>query len=182
MKNILIKILLLITLIFLSTGMISENKLMNDKYSYFELLYDNVWGTIYNPVVEQCNENPTITGDGSKIDINNASKHRWIAISQNMINCEYRATLLKDTTRFNGKLQYGDTVWIKSPYEKINGWWVVRDAKNKRFSNSIDFLQTTGDGSLYNNDKLWSGKFNDIKIYKIQKNYKLKQYDNRKNT
>jgi len=172
MKKILIKIILLLLFFFLSTSMVSETVLTNTKNSYFELVYDDIWGTIYNPVVEQCNENPTITGDGSMINITIASELRWIAVSQDMLNCNYRATLLKDSTRFNGKLQYGDTVWIKSPYEKINGWWVVRDAKNKRFSNSIDFLQTTGDGSLYNNNPLWSGKFENIKIFKIIKTTK----------
>lgn len=171
MKNILIKILLLITLLFLSTGMISENKSMNAEYTFVDLLYDNVWGTIYNPVIEQCYENPTITGDGSKIDVNNASNHRWIAISQEMLNCDYRLGLINNPNidRFKGKIQYGDTVWIDSPHKNINGWWVVRDAKNVRYTNSIDFLQTTGDGNLYDNNSLWSGKFKNIKIFKIIK-------------
>ncbi len=174
MKNILIKILLLILFFFLSTGMISENKLsIISKYSSdnisIELLYDNIWGSIYNPVKEQCNNDPTITGDGSKINPKKASEHRWIAISQNMLNCNYRQNLLAfdRTDLYKGKIQYGDTVWIDSPHAEINGKWVVRDSKNVRYTNSIDFLQTTGDGSLYNNNPNWSGKFENIKIYKI---------------
>jgi hypothetical protein len=169
MKKIYIKILLLLSILLLSFNIVGENKIIHTEYTYHELIYDDVWGTIYNPVVDQCNENPTITGDGSIINITTASELRWIAISQDMLNCNYRSTLLKDDNRFNGKLRYGDTILIQSPHKKINGWWVVRDAKNKRYSNSIDFLQTTGDGNLYDNNSLWSGKFKNIKIFKIIK-------------
>lgn len=132
------------------------------------LLYDDVWGTIYNPVRSQCDDTPLITGDGSRIDPYNASKLRWIAISHEMLYDEWRRSLI-DTTidnRFNGMISYGDTIWIESPYPELNGWWIVRDTKNKRYNNSIDFLQTINDGSLYNDDPLWSGKWENIKIYK----------------
>lgn len=133
-----------------------------------ELLYDNVWGTIYHAEKKQCDNTPTITGDGSKIDPNNASSHRWIAICHEMLNDKYRRSLINDPEcdRFKGKIKYGDTVWIESENPQLNGWWVVHDAKHKRVKNSVDFLQTKGDGTLYNNNKLWSGRFNDLKIYK----------------
>lgn len=135
-----------------------------------ELVYDNIWGTIYHPVEEQCNNQPTITGDGSKINPDKASEHRWIAISQVMLWSNYRQKLISnDDDRFRGKLEYGDYVWIDSPNESINGWWIVRDTKNKRYTNSIDFLQTVGDDGLYNGDILWSGTFDDIKIYRLKK-------------
>lgn len=151
-----------------TTSMIGESEIKgNLEINEFSLVYDNIWGTIYHAVEEQCDDTPTITGDGSRINPNHASELRWIAISQEMLDCEYRQRLLNDSTSalFKGKIQYGDTIWIKSPYEEINGWWIVRDAKNKRYTNSIDFLQTAGDGSLYKNDKLWNGRFDDIKIY-----------------
>lgn len=160
------KLITLIIVLFSSSGMICKNTTYSNNNVYFELLYDNVWGTIYNPVVEQCNDMPHIVGDGSIIDIDNASKLRWIAISQNMLNCSYRESLTNDTSLYRGKLSYGDTIWIDSPYKEINGWWVVKDSKNVRYKNSIDFLQTVNDHNLYNNDKLWSGKFENIKIYK----------------
>jgi hypothetical protein len=170
------RIVSLIVIFFLSTGMISENEShSSERFApKMELLYDNVWGTIYNAVSEQCDSTPTITGDGSRINPYHASQHRWIAISQEMINSAYRASLLMypdRDMRFKGKIQYGDTVWIESPYDEINGWWVVRDAKNAMYNNSIDFLQTQGDGSLYNNDKYWSGKFENIRIFRVD-NYK----------
>ncbi len=133
-----------------------------------EPIYDSVWGTIYHAEVRQCDDTPTITGDGSRINPRNASEHRWIAISQEMLNCTYRQSLLKDTTSvlFRGRIEYGDTVWVSSPHPEINGFWVVRDTKNKRYRKSIDFLQTKGDGTLYNNNPMWCGKFDDIRIYR----------------
>ena len=132
------------------------------------LLYENVWGTLYNAEVRQCDDTPLITGDGSHIDPYSASEHRWIAITHNMLQDQWRRSLLKDSTdtRFMGKIQYGDTVWVESPYPTLNGWWVVRDTKNKRYEEpTIDFLQTKNDGTLYENDSMWSGKWEDIRIY-----------------
>lgn len=142
-----------------------------------KLLYENVWGTIYNPVVEQCDSTPTITGDGSKINPRRASKYRWVAISQEMLNSTVRANLLlfpNRDNRFRGKIQYGDTIWIESQNKKINGWWIVKDAKNAIYRNSVDFLQTKGDGSLYDNNPYWNGKFEGIKIYRLLN----KKYEN----
>lgn len=141
-----------------------------------EPLYEDIWGTIYHPVKEQCDDTPTITGDGSRINPYRASEHRWIAISQEMLNCEYRQTLVDDSMQFRGKISYGDTVWIQSQHPEINGWWVVRDAKNKRYKNSIDFLQTVGNGNLYNNNPMWNGKFENIRIYS-QEDAKLLGYN-----
>jgi hypothetical protein len=124
-------------------------------------------------VREQCDNTPTITADGSKIDTINASKQRWIAVSQDLLYSPRRFKLfVKDKTdnRFQGKIHFGDTVWIESPNPRINGKWVVHDLMSKRYRNAIDFLQTTGDDYLYNNDKLWDGKFKIISVYKINRN------------
>jgi len=86
-----------------------------------------------------------------------------------MLDCEWRMNLLNDSTSalYKGRIEYGDTIWIASPYKEINGWWIVHDTKNKRYRNSIDFLQTKGDGSLYDNDPMWNGRFDSIRIYRI---------------
>jgi len=166
---------ILVSLFILSSCIVYVGEPNNDIYStefipVIEPIYDNVWGTIYNAEKRQCDSNPTITGDGSRIDIKNASNLRWIAISQEMLNCDYRVGLMKDSTStlYKGKIQYGDSVWIESPNENLNGWWIVHDTKNKRYTKSIDFLQTKNDGSLYNNDETWNGRFDDIKIYKTK--------------
>jgi hypothetical protein len=154
-----------------------ETSLSSFKFLESELLYDNVWGTIYNAEVNQCDSSPTVTGDGSKINPTNASDLRWIAISQDMLNLPQGLPSLKDTSIniFKGKISYGDTIWIESSHAAINGWWVVRDAKHPRVKNSIDFLQTKGDKSLYNYNNLWSGKFLNIKIFKLNY-YKYSTY------
>lgn len=161
---------MLLAMIILSTNMITRNDIYVIKLdTSIEPIYDNIWGTIYHAEARQCDNTPTITGDGSRINPFKASEHRWIAISQEMLDCEYRMRLLNDSTSalYKGKIEYGDTVWIKSPYKPINGWWIVHDTKNKRYQNSIDFLQTKGDGNLYNNNKYWNGRFDSIKIYNI---------------
>jgi hypothetical protein len=132
------------------------------------LLYEGVWGTIYHAEVRQCDDTPLITGDGSRINPYKASEHRWIAITHNMLQDQWRRSMI-DTTqdgRFAGKIEYGDTIWIESPYPQLNGWWVVRDTKNKRYTEpTIDFLQTKNDGTLYEDNPQWSGKWEDIKIF-----------------
>jgi len=171
MKKQFIKITLSILFILLSGLVVSENH-VRKKITLPPnkiLLYNNVWGTIYNAEERQCDNTPTITGDGSIINPSKASSLRWIAICHEMLDDSLRVQLLNDSTseRFKGKIQYGDTVWVESNNPNINGWWVVHDTKHKRVKNSIDFLQTKKDGTLYNNNKLWSGRFNNIKIFKI---------------
>jgi hypothetical protein len=154
-----------------STSMIGVNEGDNIVIEFsIEPLYDNIWGTIYHAEKRQCDDTPTITGDGSRINPHKASELRWIAISQEMLDCQWRVGLLNDSNSnlFKGRIQYGDTIWIESPYPEINGWWVVHDTKNQRYTNSIDFLQTKNDGSLYNNDPMWNGRFDDIKIYTMK--------------
>lgn len=137
-----------------------------------DLIYDDVWGSLYNPEPDQCDDTPTITADGSHIDSLNASQQRWIAVSPDLLWSPLRHRLfVTDSTdnRYQGKIKFGDTIWVESPNPKINGKWVVHDLMNKAFKNAVDFLQTTGDGGLYNNDRLWDGKFKIISVYKISK-------------
>lgn len=167
-KHIIYKVTTFIIILLFSTTMINNNKNIIT-LPIIKPIYDNILGTVYNAEVRQCDATPTITGDGSKINQYKASEYRWIAISQEMLDCEYRIKLLNDSTSilYKGKIEYGDTIWIDSSYETINGWWVVHDTMNKRYRNRIDFLQTKGDGNLYNNNPLWNGKFDNIRIYTI---------------
>jgi hypothetical protein len=173
------RIVSLIAIFFVSTSMVNNSadcgSTNGDQYQ--TLLYEDVWGSIYHAEVSQCDSTPHVTADGSRINPWKASKHRWIAISQDLIYDEYRMKLTKPgSSRFRGKIQYGDTVWIDSPYPEINGWWVVCDAKNKRYTKSIDFLQTKDDKTLTKNYPLWPGEFTNIKIYHFRTNsYKILQ-------
>jgi hypothetical protein len=132
--------------------------------SNLELVYDDVHGTVYHPKVNQCDNTPFITGDGSRINPHTANNDRWVAVSQDLLYSEYRANLLRypeRDKRFQGNIRYGDTIWVESPHEEINGWWVVRDAMNKRYENKIDFLQSGRNGSIY-------GVYTNIRIYRIE--------------
>jgi len=159
--------------------------LKNKRIVRHELLY--VYdGSLYHAVTNQCDDTPLITGSGFKINPDSASNQRIIAVSPDLLNDPYRRRLgiekgyITDTIndrRFLGQLCYGDSVLIESPrdstgnyiYPNLNGWWRIEDAKNSRFRNSsikFDFLQTVGDGELYNDDRLWCGKFEGVKMYK----------------
>lgn len=160
------------SIFWLSSGMTAHTTSypVEVKPSELDLLYENVWGSIYHAEISQCDSTPTLTATGHRINPYRASEQRWIAISQEMLNNSYRASLVKNpkSQLFKGKIEYGDTIWIESPHNNnINGWWIVRDAKNAKLRKSIDFLQTVGDNTLYNNNPLWSGKFEDIRIYKL---------------
>jgi hypothetical protein len=91
----------------------------------------------YYPDVKQCWGDPTITADGSKIDtvaLRNGQL-KWCALSRDMIWCEYRQTLTKDTTVWRGKYRFGDSIYVSGL-----GWYVVKDVMNKRFRSKIDIL------------------------------------------
>lgn len=101
--------------------------------------YVTVLATKYNAVKSQCDSDPLITADNSKIDLKKLNKHqlRWIAVSQEM------------TKVFN--LNMGDKVFIECDNPKINGIWEIHDHMNKRFSRRIDLLVPLND--KYNFDR-----------------------------
>jgi hypothetical protein len=174
MKRIIFYRFVSLMVFFFATTLVISNGSNGDFFSsanYKILLYGDVWGSIYHAEESQCDSTPYSTANGSKINPWKASNHRWIAISQEMIDDKYRASLVKSNDpRFKGKIKYGDTVWIDSPYKEINGWWVVCDAKNKRYTKSVDFLQTIGDKTLIEKYPRWSGKFENIKICRFSSN------------
>ena len=97
--------------------------------------------TTYYCNVNQCDNDPFTTADGSVIDpIKLKNKEiRWCALSRDLIWDEYRQTIHKQG--FRGFFEFGDTIIVKSNSSpQINGKWVVHDTMNKRYTNSIDFL------------------------------------------
>ena len=87
--------------------------------------------TTYNPVSSQCDNNPLTTADGSLINLTKLKDQslRWCALSRDFI------------ARWGGLFDYGDTIQVGSfTSPQINGFWVVRDCMNKRYTNSLDFL------------------------------------------
>ena len=79
--------------------------------------------TYYQPVKEQCNTQPLITSDGSKISLNHLKRGsiKWCAISR-------------------------DLLWMfpkgkpKRVYIEGFGVYEVRDVMNKRYNHCIDIL------------------------------------------
>ncbi len=99
--------------------------------------------TTYNAQVSQCDDDPFETADGSRIDpVKLKNKQiRWVALSRDLINDEYRRKHHPSTGHWNGMFRFGDTIIVKSEScPQINGEWVVHDTMNKRYTNSIDFL------------------------------------------
>lgn len=108
----------------------------------------NVEATMYYPVSGQTDSDPDITADGSRIDIPNASNHRWIAVSRNLLK------------RWGGELSYGDKVLISGAGHK-DGVYEIHDTMNRRFKNRIDFLETSG-------TKMY--RFDEVRMKKIKQN------------
>jgi hypothetical protein len=85
--------------------------------------------SFYNPVSNQTDSTPLITGSQKKIDLNKLKRGilKWCAVSPDLLK------------RFGGKYKYGDTVYVKSPLQ-YRGKWIIEDCMNKRYKNKIDFL------------------------------------------
>ncbi len=97
--------------------------------------------TTYYCNVNQCDNDPFTTADGSVIDpIKLKNKQiRWCALSRDLIWDEYRQGIHAEG--FRGLFEFGDTITVYSKTcPQINGKWVVHDTMNKRYKRSIDFL------------------------------------------
>ncbi len=73
--------------------------------------------TIYNPEESQCDTDPLITANNSKIDLDKLRRNeiRWMALSRNLLK------------RWNGAFNYGDTVSVHSGGCKYR--WPVGDQR-----------------------------------------------------
>lgn len=82
--------------------------------------------TKYNAVEAQCDSDPLITADNSKINLKHLNKNnlRWVAVSRDMLKY----------------YPYGTVILIECENNKLNGYWEVHDTMNKRFNKRIDFL------------------------------------------
>jgi 3D (Asp-Asp-Asp) domain-containing protein len=120
-------ILVLLFLIPLSTGMVpskSEPKVNLVNNVYDKVIKQFVTLTTYSPTESETDSTPNITASGFKINLDNPSKHRIIAVS-------------RDLKRKGWK--FGKKVKIKGA-GKYNGVYTIRDLMNKRHKNRIDIL------------------------------------------
>ncbi|MGV3539886.1 MAG: hypothetical protein ACO1OQ_08755 [Rufibacter sp.] len=103
--------------------------------------------SIYYPEEAQTDDTPYITADGSKINERNPRKHRWLALSRNLL------------ARWGGEIEYGDSVKVEGISPKLDGIYVVRDAMHRRIKNRVDIL-------VGPNDKIM-GYWEDVKLSKL---------------
>lgn len=106
-----------------------------------------VTATVYYPEVAQTDSTPLITADGSKINKTHPKKHKWIAVSRNLLS------------RWGGHIDYGDKVHVSGISKRLDGVYIVRDTMKKRLRNRIDIL-------VGPNDKVM-GSWEDVKLTKL---------------
>src|SRR5687768_17357585 len=107
----------------------------------------NVTASVYFPVKSQTDDSPLITADNSKINPLKPRKHRWIAVSRNLLR------------RWGGSIDYGDTLKVTGISKRMDGHYVVRDTMNKRIRNRIDILVGPKDNIM--------GFWKDVEISKL---------------
>jgi len=100
----------------------------------------NVTATIYHAVESQTDSTPFITASNRVIDKENPGGHRWIAVSRDLEALGYT---------------FGTRVCVENA-GPMNGYWVVQDRMNKRWTKRIDFLV---------NESRQGGKWNNVIIY-----------------
>jgi 3D (Asp-Asp-Asp) domain-containing protein len=110
--------------------------------------FNVVKATVYYPQARQCDSTFWETADMSVIDTTNAIRHRWIAVSQDLLKMN------------GGSYRYGDKVMVKG-IGNLSGVYTIRDCMNKRFKNKIDILVGKQNKSLHY--KSWK----EVKITKI---------------
>jgi 3D (Asp-Asp-Asp) domain-containing protein len=106
-----------------------------------------VTASVYFPEVAQTDSTPFITADGSKINPKKPRKHRWVAVSRNLLR------------KYGGSINYGDTLRVKGISEKLDGHYVVRDTMKRQLRNRIDILVGADDDIM--------GKWKNVKIYTL---------------
>jgi len=80
--------------------------------------------TIYSPTNSETDSTPDLTASGFKIDIDNPSKHRIIAVSRD---------LKRNGWGFNKKVRIRKA-------GRYNGVYTIKDLMNKRYKKTIDIL------------------------------------------
>ena len=145
------KIVATLILLFIFNGYVYVNLFENQKENHTEVLnlYKNritelesvvdefklegldVTVTMYHPIYPQTDKTPGITADGTKISIKNASEHKFVALSRNLLK------------RWGGPFDYGDFILLRGTDGK-DGVYQVRDTMNRRYVNYIDILESPG--------------------------------------
>ena len=118
-----------------------ENDNNCDHLEYTNKISYKVTVTTYNPTVEQCDDTPNITADGTKIKPWKATSYRYVALSRDLLS------------RWGGPFDYGDFVIIEGT-GSWDGIYQVRDTMNPKWVNRVDIL-TTNSRFKYTNITLY---------------------------
>lgn len=87
-----------------------------------------VTATTYWPEVDQTDEAPMETADGSIIPERHSSKTRWLAVSRDLL------------TRWGGPFNYGDKVRVSGISDALDGVYIIHDTMNRRHRHCVDVL------------------------------------------
>lgn len=101
--------------------------------------------TMYRANTVECDMDPDITADGTKIHVPQSSRYRYVALSRNLLK------------RWGGNFDYGDYILLKGTNDR-DGIYQVRDTMNAKFSDVVDILES-------HNVKPY--KFTNVKLYKL---------------
>jgi len=71
--------------------------------------------TVYHATVEQTDDDPFTTADGTAWDADTIAEQRIAALSREMLD------------RWGGPVSYGDAIWVEIPGSGLSGLWWVRD-------------------------------------------------------
>ena len=109
------------------------------------LVAENVEGTVYNAVPEQCDNDPIYTASMFRLNLDDVYSHKIIAMESSFMK--------------NLGLKYGDVVKVEGT-GKWDGVWQIQDTMNQRFAGQkkIDFLVP---------EDVKLGKWSTIKLYAL---------------
>jgi len=71
--------------------------------------------TVYHATVEQTDDDPFTTADGTTWNADTIAEQRIAALSREMLD------------RWGGPVSYGDAIWVEIPGSDLSGVWWVRD-------------------------------------------------------
>ena len=123
----------------------NDNSILLDEINK---LLDNpttVTVTMYRANKIECDADPDITADGTKIHVPQSSRYRYVALSRNLLK------------RWGGNFDYGDYILLKGTNNR-DGIYQVRDTMNSKFTNVVDILES-------HNVKPY--KFTNVKLFKL---------------
>ncbi|HEX8349439.1 MAG TPA: hypothetical protein VF598_05740 [Hymenobacter sp.] len=107
-----------------------------------------VTATVYSAETHQTDAEPLITADNSRISRHHSSKHRWMALSRDMLK------------GWGGKLDFGDSVRVHGISPELDGTYVIHDTMNRRLRHTIDLL-------VGRHEQIY-GKWDKVRISKVE--------------